>query len=650
MKLKDFSKNVKAKQFDDTQFVEKINRFISTWQDDPSWLSGWRHNYFCDLDGSYLHYDETSPKAQKCPTCGRIYRDEKKNNAWVTITRNKTISMMRYATVLYLKTGKSDYLEFVKKTLLFFTTHYSEFEIHIKNKILPDMSEYERVKKDLKAKRVYFDPTDTDWSFGDYRINFQGPGKIMAQGLSEAVALIRMLFCYSVLQEKFSEEEQQRIKRELLAPAIDFLDKQQFIDHNITLWREAAIQIMKLVNGDFEQQDFARPYGIYSHIEQRLTEDGFWYEGSVHYHHYVLEALGYLSYFMTLSGKKDDLLEEKVEKMLQFSYQLAFDNGIFPNPNDGWPNVNLKTYLNVFELAAASYPQNETIQTIYQNVLLLPVERVCLPIEDETFFGDISSTGLLILTEEMKKQELLTKKTVHFLDSKISVLRNKSFNIFLKYGVNSLSHAHYDPLNIEFTIDQQLISKDLSNVGYGSELVHRWYNTPLGHNSVIIDEQLNNIRYHADVLNKDEQNIKVQSEDIYPGSRIVREINVAEKSFVVETAVQTEKPSTIDIVQHFDIPVIELENAEDLVELADPRIYTSNLNSEIVHSTKYAKELRRFSFKEPSTNTEVVFHSEDAFQLYVLETLGNPSNESRTSIIIRFSNKKKMALFMSVDR
>lgn len=650
MRLNDFSNNVKIKQFDDRQFTEKINRFIDTWQDDPSWLSGWRHNYFCDLDGSYLYYDETSPKAQKCPTCGHIYSDEKKNNAWVTITRNKTISMMRYATVLYLRTGESNYLEFVKKVLFFFSIHYSEFDIHIKNTVLEDMSEYERVKKDIEEKRVYFDPKNTDWDFLDYQINFQGPGKIMAQGLSEAVALIRMLFCYIVLQEKFSDEEKQQIKSELLVPAIEFLDKQQFIDHNITLWRESAIQIMKLVNGDFDQMDFARPYGIYSHIEGCLTEEGFWYEGSIHYHHYVLEALGYLSYFMTQHGKKDALLEEKIEKMMRFSYQIAFDNGVFPNPNDGWPNVNLKTYLNVFELVASSYPKNEMIQRIYQDVLLLPIGRVPLPIEDETYFGNVSSTGLIVLTEKVKQDKPIPKDSVHFLDSKLSILRNRYFNILLKYGVNSLSHAHYDPLNVEFVIGQQLISKDLSNVGYGSELVHRWYNTPLGHNSVIINEQLNNICYHANVLNKNEKKIEVQSDDIYPESRILRGITLAEKSFVIETAVQAKKSSTIDIVQHFDVPVITLENEEELVDLVDSKIYETNLNNEIVHSTKYAKEMRSFSFREPSTNAVVVFHSEDAFQLYVLETLGNPSNESRTSIIIRFSNKKKIKLFMSIDR
>jgi hypothetical protein len=87
-----------------------------------------------------------------------------------------------------------------------------------------------------------------------------------------------------------------------------------------------------------------------------------------------------------------------------------------------------------------------------------------------------------------------------------------------------------------------------------------------------------------------------------------------------------------------------------LVDLADSKIYETNLNNEIVHSTKYAKEMRSFSFREPSTNAVVTFHSEDAFQLYVLETLGNPSNESRTSIIIRFLNKKEITLFMSINR
>ncbi|MGX7164066.1 heparinase II/III family protein [Enterococcus massiliensis] len=642
-------RNISHKLFDEEKMKEQVDVFIDTWKDDPKWLSGWRHHYFCDEDGSYLIYDAHSPERHVCPTCGKTYTDEKKKAAWVTIMRNKTISMLRYATIVFLKTEDEKYLKFVRQVILFYAQHYGEFQIHIKNKILPNMDEYDRVQRDIKEKKIYFDPQKTDWNFGDYEINFQGPGKIMAQGLSEAVALIRILFCYSIVDSYFTENEKQQIKEKLLIPAIEFLKKQQFIEHNITLWREVAIQVMELTLDKFKSENLSKPYGIYEHLENGLTRDGFWYEGSIHYHHYVLEALGYLSYFLTKYNEQNQLLEDKVEKMMTFSFNIAFRNGVFPNPNDGWPNVNLKTYLNVFELIASSYPENLAIQQYFQNIVALPIIRKPLPIEDETYFGDYSTIGLLTLDEQTNLPAIAKKETKHFADSQLSVLRNDKYEVFLKYGVNSLSHAHFDSFNLEFTVKDKLLSKDLSNVGYGSNLVHKWYNTPLGHNSVIVNEQNNNILYHSEILAKAPHRLKVYSGDIYPNSKISKEIVLVKKEMISRTEVELEEEGTIDVVQHLDTPLLTIPSEFTFVRNRHIDIYKGRLDESVVRSSLYKANCQEFTVMEPETEAKIIFSTDEPCELFLLDTVGNPSSENRFSLIFRFKDKKKINLNMTIS-
>ena len=40
------------------------------------------------------------------------------------------------------------------------------------------------------------------------------------------------------------------------------------------------------------------------------------------------------------------------ERMFEKAYEYAFDNLYLPNPNDGWPNLNLRTFSYVYHTAA----------------------------------------------------------------------------------------------------------------------------------------------------------------------------------------------------------------------------------------------------------------------------------------------------------
>lgn len=637
-----------ARTMIDSQAVrQELDAFIADWHDDASWMSGWRHHYFCDDDGSYLIYDPTQPHAHTCPECGRVYTDDKKNFAWVTIMRNKTLQMLKLAVIMNRQQAEARYASFIRQVILFYADHYREFPIHIKAKRLPDMHDYDRVQADLAAHKVAFDPHTTDWTFGDYAINFQGPGKIMAQGLSEAIALIRISLCYQMALPLFSDEEQARIKHELFGPACQFLEKQQFIEHNITLWREVCIQILKLMTGTYASQDLDRPLGIHEHLTHGLLPSGFWYEGSIHYHHYVLEALGYLGFFLHRYGQSDQQLETACAEMAQFSVKIAFDNGTFPNPNDGWPNVNLKTYLNVFELLAVSYPDNAAIQQAYAEVLSQQAARVALPIEDERFWGDTSATGLLLGQVPVAKPQLRPVQSANYPDAHLLMLKNATFNVFLKYGVYSRSHAHYDPFNTELTVNGQCLAKDLSNVGYGSELVRRWYNTPLGHNTVIIDESDNEIMYHSQIESLGADDYRVISDDQYSGVTIAKAVKLTAQTVQITSSAEASVRHTIDVVQHFDVPIMVTAGAATLTPLSEVPFYQQQLDPTVVHEAYRVTDWQQLTLHDPRSGATISFTSDLPAAFYLLETVGNPNTDNRFTVLARF-NGLSAALTMNV--
>lgn len=628
---------------------QEVDDFCETWHEEPNWLSGWRHHYFCDDCGSYLDFQVSSPLEQRCPNCGRVYTDNKKNNAWVTIYRNLVIKEVRLATICYQESQDEKYVDFVKRVILFYADHYAKFPIHIKNKILEDMTEYDRVQEDIRSGKTYYDGKTTDWKFTGYDINFQGPGKIMAQGLSESIALIRLMMSYQICRKDFTREEQKRVQEELVRPAIEFLSKQQFVEHNITLWRAVAIQVLKLISGEFVLEDLTVPYGVEAHLSNSLTEDGFWYEESVHYHHYVMESLGYLAYFMNQFGYQSSFLEEKVTQMAHFAFDFAYDNGVFPNPNDGWPNINLKTYLNVYELLCAGYPRNSYLRNLYQTIRHLPLKRQPLPIEDDVYEGDVSSTGLLVLQDLPGTYEALTKQTKHFAPSKLSVLRNEHFNVCLKYGVNTLSHAHFDPLSMEFTVDNQVLSKDISNVGYGSPIVHTWYNTPVGHSGIVINEENNNILYDHQLVVATENRVKVTSKDIYPNVEASREIAIATEHFLVTTKVNCQKSSLLDVVQHFDVADLIMEIEEEPETVTSGVIYPKNLTEDVMKKIQRYTNVQKFVVKLPTYQVEVTFTAETPVTLYWAEMVGNPTTTRRHSLIMR-SKSQTQSIEMMVKR
>ncbi|HEY8395480.1 MAG TPA: hypothetical protein VIK96_01745, partial [Bacilli bacterium] len=147
------------------KMVEEVKTFYKNFHDDPKLLSQWGHNYFCDIDGGRLIYDPKSPHAHVCEICHRKYQSEVYDGVWVYFYRNEAVLTMLKAAALYKATGDKTYLEILKNLIGFYAENYRKFQLHD------------------KSGNVYEDYETMKW----------GCGRILPQGLNEAIITTRMI-------------------------------------------------------------------------------------------------------------------------------------------------------------------------------------------------------------------------------------------------------------------------------------------------------------------------------------------------------------------------------------------------------------------------------------------------------------------------
>ena len=260
--------------------------------------------------------------------------------------------------------------------------------------------------------------------------------------------------------------------------------------HNIRCWNNCAIGLMGLFFHDKEMIDFTfdGPFNIRKQIREGVTSDGFWYEGSIHYNFFTLEGITPLILFSELYnfdfGKEE---KEKVKHMFINAYHYAFDNQYFPNPNDGWPSINLKTYSYIYHMAAKIFGEDSEIGNLLKNIENSPLPRTTLPLSKPYYIdNEIAYERLLLNTDfDLNRYTEVVHETKNFPNSNFAILRAGGMNAFVKYGLNGPSHAHPDLINLEIMYKNYRISRDLSNPGYVARLCNEWHKTSLAHNTVI---------------------------------------------------------------------------------------------------------------------------------------------------------------------
>ena len=228
-----------------------VDDFLPSFCDSPAKLSRWGHHYFCDDDGGRLIFDLNSPHSHRCEICGKVYSNDVQDGVWVTFYRNRAVVLALVSAAVYKATGETKYRDYALQVIDFYAAHYHEFVLHNKeNKIFDS---YETMK----------------W----------GCGKMMPQGLNEAIVAIRFIQTIEILRPELEQEWLENVHRKLFREMFRLLAPQAVEIHNISCWSLAAIGVMGLAMKDQEMIDYAftSPFNIRRQLAEGVTADGFWY-------------------------------------------------------------------------------------------------------------------------------------------------------------------------------------------------------------------------------------------------------------------------------------------------------------------------------------------------------------------------------------
>ncbi|NOU85874.1 hypothetical protein GC102_08820 [Paenibacillus sp. LMG 31460] len=479
-----------AKHVYDT-LLETTEWWVNHYADDPGRITGWGHNYFCEACGSRIDFERETPQENSCRSCGYRNKGARFDQAWNYLYRDEAHKHVFYAGVLYRLTGDERYTAYIRKVLSFYSDHYEQLQV------------------DVKPGYV---------------------GKIAGTDLCDAVGMIWLLQGMEMIKETLSSEELRLYKSKLFDPQVELLDSHSTSIHNIPCWMKAAVGMAGMFFGErsYVERALNGPFGLLQQLQEGVTAEGFWYEGSFHYHFYCVEPFTYFLLFARIYDVECGGMEEIVKRMYVFPAELVFDNGIFPNPNDGWPNIALTHYAGQYEYANRLFPD-----PAFEYALSRSYEEYYSPTMAYGGMIENSPEGwvqrLLFGKGEYAGEEM-QRGTKYYPASNICSLRAGKTALFMKYGLNTRSHAHPDLMNIELFDADCLWSHDISSNGYGSFLFLEWQRKTIAHNTVIVDavDQICSERGIVERFEPERNRIRAKAKEVYPGVDYMRDIHLQE--------------------------------------------------------------------------------------------------------------------------
>lgn len=592
---------------------KEVDDFYDSFHDDPTQNSEWGHYYFCDDDGGRLIFDINKPHTHKCEVCGKEFQNEIYDGVWVYYYRNEAVLTAWKAASVYQYTKDKTYLNIVTSIIGFYAENYTRFAIHNKEREVFDS--YEEMK----------------W----------GCGRILPQGLNESIICIRLIQALEIVKEDLSDSFLSLVYNKMFKEMYLLFKPQVNMIHNIRCWNNSAIGLIGFFFHDQEMIDyvFNGPFNIRKQIQEGVTSDYFWYEGSIHYNFFTLEGISSLLLFSKLYDYPFGDEEKTIEQMFISAYHYAFDNQYFPNPNDGWPSINLKTYSYIYHTAAKVFGSESVVGNLLKNIENNKLPRTPLPLSKPYYIDNEIAYERLLFNTDMDMGNYIPVKanTQNFLKSNFGMLRNSKLNVFVKYGLNGPSHAHPDLINIEVMHQDDLISRDLSNAGYRARLCNEWHRKSLAHNTIVRNGEDVESSNPGETLEYSPTHINCLAREVYKGVDYRRDVRLLENGFIDNYYVEAKEEANFDYVFHLESGIKVLP---DVAMKAATLGYSSNGYQHIqdikILQTDGEKLTIPCTLNDKSINITIGTLNKE---VYLLKTLDNPVNKTRSTILIRAKGK-----------
>jgi hypothetical protein len=443
------------------QMLREAEAVLKTEPVQPIERVGWRHDFYSRKSGEHLVYDPASPDLFLDPWFGGFENDPAQHRAWVLFTHERTHRLMHSLALLYGLTGDERYAQWVADGM----------------RRAVEMFKHRELREGNNSEALYFQP------------------------LYDAPALMMLCDSYDLTKASaaYTAEDHAAIKAGIFEEGIPyqirFQDKAGV--HNMSCFVSPALVMAGLEFGHDEwvqrglrdERNGLRTLltgGVRSD-EATGEVDGFWFEGTMFYHHYSLCPLVTLWEIDKRLGDgttKDPEVARRFEEMLAAPVKLADQFLRLPTVGDlGAPKfMSVRQYRHLYEYAAGQVNPERfgtTLAACYadgtprNSWAALAFGPDALPAA-RTPAGDdlLKRPGMGVL-----------RRTVPLGGT------DEPWYLLFKAGPHGAGHDHQDKLEIAFNALGQVIAPDIGTAGYALTSIHPFYRSTFSHSTLFVDEK-----------------------------------------------------------------------------------------------------------------------------------------------------------------
>ncbi|KAA3663767.1 MAG: hypothetical protein DWQ04_09145, partial [Chloroflexi bacterium] len=362
------------------------------------------------------------------------------------------------------------------------------------------------------------------------------------QSINEARWVIPLAWAYDLIYNEMSEVERTAVSDQILRPAAERLMLNNEGRHNHQTWYNSGIGVMGFALGDKEyvwhallKDDSSLGY----QLDKSVTDDGMWYEGSMHYQFYVLRAL--LPLMEATHHAGFNVYENPAYKGL-FDFMVTYADPALEMPtiNDG----------RVVDLADSDRV------TYYELAYTRLGDPRYVPILAESYRNGLNA--LLYGRSQLGEAVVPEWETQYYDGSDLVVLRSgegeKSLQATLNYMGYQGGHSHADQLSLVLYGLGVPLFPDAGSIKYREPEQEGWFKQTLAHNSLVVDgvsqERADPGQVSQFVAADGGQIVSITHSDLYPGVFLTRTVLMNDDYLIDIFNADSAETHTYDWVYH----------------------------------------------------------------------------------------------------
>ncbi|MGB1252678.1 MAG: heparinase II/III domain-containing protein, partial [Candidatus Promineifilaceae bacterium] len=369
-----------------------------------------------------------------------------------------------------------------------------------------------------------------------------GPGRVHAQTLNEAEWGYKIAWAYDLVAETLTSAEKHTIENDLLRQIATTIRRNERGLSNWQSWHNMALGAIGIAIDEPVLIDEAlndAQNGFYLQMEESVSDEGGWYEGSWGYHFYALQPT-YLLAEMLMRSEVDLYSNPSLRNMFTIPLDIVQPDNRFPAFNDSRRNVSLDTQLPHYEIAHHRYPSETRFASLLQDSSR---GRHGLFWGVETVVGSGSA--------EQPQSKVFPNTGIGILRNNMNL--NRPLYLALDFGEHGSSHGHYDKLSYILYSDGKLHGIDSGISSYGSPMYDGWDKTTVAHNTVVVDMQ--NQRGVSGTLQTFDteagvSRISADAGEAYTHTKITRTMIMMDAFIIDQVVVSSDDVRQIDLVHH----------------------------------------------------------------------------------------------------